>query len=153
MPQLPPIPALHHPGSSPSLAPAHLSDKGRPTFGVNLADQMARDDVDIPPIVTKCCEVIERYGLDQQGIYRVGGTHSKVMKLKERLDRGASSSATSDLPCPCSRSGTPRGRDVRPVGDSPASASRPQRFPQIFCGRWLGQSGDDADPPHQISTR
>ncbi|KAI0709675.1 GTPase activating protein [Cerioporus squamosus] len=83
---LPPIPALHHPGSSPSLAHAYL-DKGRPTFGVSLADQMARDDVDVPPIVVKCCEAIEKYGLDQQGIYRIGGTHSKVMKLKERLDR------------------------------------------------------------------
>ncbi|KAI0730966.1 GTPase activating protein [Earliella scabrosa] len=84
---LPPIPALHHPGSSPSLAHAHLSDKGRPTFGVGLAEQMTRDDVDVPPIVVKCCEAIEKYGLDQQGIYRIGGTHSKVMKLKERLDR------------------------------------------------------------------
>ena len=88
MPQLPPIPALHHPGSSPSLAPAHLSDKGRPTFGVHLADQMARDDVDVPPILVKCCEHIEKYGLDQQGLYRVGGTHRIVQKLKERLDRG-----------------------------------------------------------------
>ncbi|EJF59372.1 GTPase activating protein [Dichomitus squalens LYAD-421 SS1] len=84
---LPPIPALHHPGSSPSLAQAHLSDKGRPTFGVHLAEQMARDDVDVPPILTKCCEHIEKYGLDQQGIYRVGGTHRIVQKLKERLDR------------------------------------------------------------------
>ncbi|KAI1788132.1 GTPase activating protein [Ganoderma leucocontextum] len=83
---LPPIPS-HHPGSSPSLAHAHLSDRGRPTFGLNLADQMVRDDVDVPPIVTKCCEVIEKYGLDQQGIYRIGGTHSKVMKLKNQLDR------------------------------------------------------------------
>lgn len=46
--------------------------------------------MDVPPIVTKCCETIEKYGLDQQGIYRIGGTHSKVMKLKERLDRGMS---------------------------------------------------------------
>ncbi|KAM5544270.1 hypothetical protein V8D89_001930 [Ganoderma adspersum] len=83
---LPPIPA-HHPGSSPSIVHAHLLDKGRPTFGVNLAEQMMRDDTDVPPIVIKCCEVIEKYGLDQQGIYRVGGTHSKVMKLKTQLDR------------------------------------------------------------------
>ncbi|PIL25298.1 transporter [Ganoderma sinense ZZ0214-1] len=83
---LPPIPA-HHPGSSPSIAHAHLLDRGRPTFGLNLAEQMTRDDVDVPPIVIKCCEVIEKYGLDQQGIYRVGGTHSKVMKLKTQLDR------------------------------------------------------------------
>ena len=53
---------------------------------------MARDDVDVPLIVVKCCEAIEKYGLTTQGIYRIGGTHSKVMKLKERLDRGASRS-------------------------------------------------------------
>ncbi|KAI0832078.1 hypothetical protein BC628DRAFT_1311246 [Trametes gibbosa] len=85
---LPPMPALHHhPGSSPSPSHAPLADKGRPTFGVNLAEQMARDDVDIPLIVVKCCEAIEKYGLTTQGVYRVGGTHSKVLKLKERLDR------------------------------------------------------------------
>ncbi len=84
------MPALRHPGSSPGLADAYL-DKGRPTSGVSLANQMARDDVDVSAIVVKCCEAIEKYGLDQQGIYRIGGTHSKVMKLKERLDRGASS--------------------------------------------------------------
>lgn len=83
---LPPIPS-HLPGSSPSLAHTHLSDRGRPTFGLDLGDQMVRDDVDVPAILVKCCEVIEKYGLDQQGIYRVGGTHSKVMKLKTQLDR------------------------------------------------------------------
>lgn len=50
---------------------------------------MARDDVDVPPIMVKCCEAIEKYGLDSQGIYRIGGTMSKVAKLKEKLDRGA----------------------------------------------------------------
>ena len=49
---------------------------------------MARDDVDVPPIMVKCCEAIEKYGLTSQGIYRIGGTMSKVVKLKERLDRG-----------------------------------------------------------------
>ena len=47
------------------------------------------DDVDVPPIMVKCCEAIEKYGLTSQGIYRIGGTMSKVVKLKERLDRGA----------------------------------------------------------------
>ena len=51
---------------------------------------MARDDVDVPPIMVKCCEAIEKYGLDQQGLYRINGTHPKVQKLKERLDRGTS---------------------------------------------------------------
>lgn len=65
-----------------------MPDKGRPTFGIDLAEQMTRDDVDIPPIMVKCCEAIEKYGLDFQGIYRVGGTVTKVARLKELLDKG-----------------------------------------------------------------
>ena len=80
--------ALAGPGHSPGGAHAPLERGGRATFGVPLAEQMARDDVDVPPIVLKCCEAIEKYGLDQQGLYRINGTHLKVQKLKERLDRG-----------------------------------------------------------------
>lgn len=49
---------------------------------------MIRDNVDIPPILEKCCEAIEKYGLDVQGIYRLSGTTSKVQQLKARLDKG-----------------------------------------------------------------
>jgi hypothetical protein len=65
-----------------------ISDKGRPTFGVDLGEQMTRDDVDVPPIMRKCCEAIEKYGIDSQGIYRLSGTTSKVQKLKQLLDKG-----------------------------------------------------------------
>lgn len=71
-----------------------MPDKGRPTFGVDLAEQMLRDDVDVPPVVVKCCEAIERHGMTVQGIYRVGGTVSKINKLKERLDKGLLSFTT-----------------------------------------------------------
>lgn len=63
-------------------------DKGRPTFGVDLGEQMARDDVEVPPIMQKCCEAIEKYGILSQGIYRISGTTSKVQILKQKLDRG-----------------------------------------------------------------
>jgi len=49
---------------------------------------MTRDDVDLPPIVVKCCEAIEKYGIEAVGIYRINGTVVKVNKLKEKLDRG-----------------------------------------------------------------
>ena len=111
---------MHHAGSSPSLAHTHLSDR-RPTFGLNLADQMVRDDVDVPPIVIKCCEVIEKYGLDQQGIYRVGGTHSKVMKLKNQLDRGT---CFSEIPLLRSRS-PPGTREALNILGTERLATRP----------------------------
>ena len=63
-------------------------DKGRSTFGVDLGEQMARDDVDVPQIVVKCCEAIEKYGIEATGIYRISGTVVKVNKLKEKLDKG-----------------------------------------------------------------
>lgn len=65
-----------------------LQDRGRPTFGVDLAEQMVRDDVEVPTIVRKCCEAIEKYGLESQGIYRISGTSSKIQVLKQQLDRG-----------------------------------------------------------------
>ncbi|KAF5353151.1 hypothetical protein D9758_008738 [Tetrapyrgos nigripes] len=86
---LPPLPS-HHPNSS---TPSNNSngvltpDKVRPTFGVDLGEQMTRDDVDVPPIMRKCCEAIEKYGLESQGIYRLSGTTSKVQKLKQLLDK------------------------------------------------------------------
>ncbi|KAK1222134.1 Rho GTPase-activating protein [Marasmius sp. AFHP31] len=93
---LPPIPS-HLPErpsigqSTPSAASVNghqtVTDKGRPTFGVDLGEQMARDDVDVPPIMRKCCEAIEKHGLESQGIYRLSGTTSKVAKLKLLLDK------------------------------------------------------------------
>src|SRR6202030_617752 len=56
--------------------------------GVDLAEQMTRDNVEVPPIVEKCAAAIEKYGMELQGIYRLSGTTSKVQKLKEQLDRG-----------------------------------------------------------------
>lgn len=65
-----------------------ITDRGRPTFGVDLTEQMARDNVEIPPILEKCCAAIEKYGLTSQGIYRISGMARKVALLKERLDKG-----------------------------------------------------------------
>lgn len=73
-----------------------VPDKSRAIFGVDLAEQMIRDNVEIPLIVEKCCAAIEKYGLMSQGIYRISGTITKVLKLKEKLDKGAVPLLTSD---------------------------------------------------------
>lgn len=65
-----------------------LQDKGKPTFGVDLAQQMTRDNAEVPPIVLKCTQAIEKYGMNSQGVYRVSGMTSKVLNLKQRLDKG-----------------------------------------------------------------
>ncbi|KAI0076575.1 RhoGAP-domain-containing protein [Panus rudis PR-1116 ss-1] len=93
VPPILPLTAHHHPASAPHTPAVNVNNlaapgnKGKPTFGVDLALQMARDDVDVPPIVVKCCEAIEKYGISNQGIYRIAGTSSKINRLKELLDR------------------------------------------------------------------
>jgi len=47
-----------------------------------------RDGVEVPPLMQKCCEAIEKYGIKQVGIYRVGGTMRKIAALKQKLDQG-----------------------------------------------------------------
>ena len=91
LPQLPPIPTLQ-PAERPAPREASVSngvsDAGHPTFGIDLGEQMTRDDVEVPLIVQKCCEAIEKYGIRSQGIYRISGTTSKIQTLKQKLDRG-----------------------------------------------------------------
>ncbi|KAG1732356.1 Rho GTPase activation protein [Suillus lakei] len=92
---LPPLPT--HGGGAYSVVHANapignghnsqIPDKGRPTFGVDLAEQMARDNVELPAILEKCCAAIEKHGLQSQGIYRISGMARKVASLKERLDK------------------------------------------------------------------
>ncbi|KAJ8520293.1 hypothetical protein ONZ45_g2878 [Pleurotus djamor] len=86
---LPPLPRLQERGiSSGSGSQSNgVTDKGRPTFGVDLAEQMERDNVEVPAVVEKCCLAIEKYGIRSQGIYRLSGTSSKVLNLKQRLDK------------------------------------------------------------------
>ncbi|KAF9054607.1 GTPase activating protein [Panaeolus papilionaceus] len=89
---LPPIPSfsekLHAATPTTATNGKHeIPDKGRPTFGIDLGEQMARDNVEVPLIVVKCCEAIEKYGIRSQGIYRVGGMTSKIQSLKRSLDR------------------------------------------------------------------
>ena len=92
--KLPPLPTLAEKTSTPNThRPSNgvngIQDKGRPTFGVDLSEQMIRDNVEVPPLMQKCCEAIEKYGIRSQGIYRISGTTSKVTNLKQRLDRGS----------------------------------------------------------------
>lgn len=93
--QLPPLPTLgggytvaQHPQTPNNGAQPPIADRGRPTFGIDLAEQMARDNVEIPSILEKCCAAIEKHGQYSQGIYRISGMARKVGLLKERLDKG-----------------------------------------------------------------
>jgi len=91
---LPPLPqhvdrtnTILHGVNTPSSSHSQLPDRPKATFGVDLADQMTRDGVEVPPIMVKCCEAIEKHGIATVGVYRIGGTMSKVTRLKEKLDK------------------------------------------------------------------
>jgi hypothetical protein len=91
-PQITPQPSASGSGPLPPVpapAPPAGVAAGTGTFGVDLAAQMARDNVDVPPVMEKCCGAIERHGLTAQGIYRVSGTKIKIEQLRALLDRGA----------------------------------------------------------------
>ncbi|GAA5993389.1 hypothetical protein JCM5350_002160 [Sporobolomyces pararoseus] len=64
-----------------------LQQLSQPTFGIDLGDQMLRDQVEVPRVLEKCCQAIELHGLDSMGIYRLSGTTSRVQRLKQSLDR------------------------------------------------------------------
>ncbi|GEM12854.1 rho GTPase-activating protein [Rhodotorula toruloides] len=85
-PSLSPPPSSNNVGSQSfaSVPPAAIS---QPTFGIDLGEQMARDNVEVPRILEKCAEAIELHGLDSMGIYRLSGTTSRVQRLKAALDR------------------------------------------------------------------
>ncbi len=54
---------------------------------MDLATQMARDNVETPPILEKCAEAIEAIGIQSMGIYRLSGTSSKVQRLRSKFDQ------------------------------------------------------------------
>ncbi|GAA5970788.1 hypothetical protein JCM3765_006307 [Sporobolomyces pararoseus] len=74
------------PRPSTSQPPPQLQ-LSQPTFGIDLGDQMLRDQVEVPRVLEKCCQAIELHGLDSMGIYRLSGTTSRVQRLKQSLDR------------------------------------------------------------------
>ncbi|KAK3824434.1 MAG: hypothetical protein JOS17DRAFT_266421 [Linnemannia elongata] len=62
----------------------------KPIFGCDLAEQLIRDEADLPEIVIKCTEAIERFGMDIKGIYRVSGITSATNRLRSAFDRDCS---------------------------------------------------------------
>ncbi|EJD47891.1 RhoGAP-domain-containing protein [Auricularia subglabra TFB-10046 SS5] len=76
---------------SPGGIPVVPQDRGRPTFGVDLAEQMIRDNVEVPRVMVRLCAAIEKWGAESTGIYRLSGSVSKVAKLKALLDRDVES--------------------------------------------------------------
>ena len=61
-------------------------------FGVSLIDAIDRsviqDDILIPTVFRECIDYIEAYGLETEGLYRVGGPVKSIEAVKQQYDRG-----------------------------------------------------------------
>uniref|UniRef100_V5GSB1 GTPase activating protein n=2 Tax=Kalmanozyma brasiliensis (strain GHG001) TaxID=1365824 RepID=V5GSB1_KALBG len=80
-------PGSAKPAAAAGTLPRTPTASDRPIFGIDLAEQMARDVVEIPPILEKCASAIEDIGIENMGIYRLSGTTSKVQRLKAKFDQ------------------------------------------------------------------
>jgi len=62
------------------------SSKGKASlFGVELADQVEMENSEIPKLVTECTRLVEKKGLEMEGIYRLSGSTAKVRSYKQQL--------------------------------------------------------------------
>lgn len=60
----------------------------KPIFGVHLSGLYKRDGLAIPPVVIKCMQAVDLFGLDVEGIYRQSGSLTDISKLKYIFDTG-----------------------------------------------------------------
>ncbi|ORZ25900.1 Rho GTPase activation protein [Absidia repens] len=68
-------------------AAAHQILNPNPVFGIDLGVLMKRDEQEVPLVVQKCAEAVEKYGLKCMGIYRESGTGTQIQKLKAEFNR------------------------------------------------------------------
>ncbi|AQZ15698.1 RGD1 (YBR260C) [Zygosaccharomyces parabailii] len=76
---------LSHVQTNTSMPPG--TQKNFRTFGVPLEDLVEYEQDMVPAIVRQCIYVIEKYGLELEGIYRKTVDHNAVSKLKEEIDK------------------------------------------------------------------
>ena len=66
----------------------------KPVFGVSLEDLFKRDGSAVPMVVYQCLYAVDHFGLEVEGIYRLSGTASHIMKLRSIFDHGECKNST-----------------------------------------------------------
>lgn len=69
----------------------------KPVFGLRLDDLFKRDGSPVPMVVYQCIQAVDLYGLDVEGIYRVGGSQQHIQQMKAMFDSGKYSLFTHPL--------------------------------------------------------
>ena len=57
-------------------------------FGVSLQALLERDKGDLPLVIRKCTEYLEKEGLEVTGIFRRAPNNVKVRGIKQQLNEG-----------------------------------------------------------------
>ncbi|KAF7960524.1 hypothetical protein EAE96_000204 [Botrytis aclada] len=91
-------PVSHGPSSTPLFGPGSAPTPGnnthlaplKPVFGLSLEELFERDGSAVPMIVYQCIQAVDLFGLEVEGIYRLSGTASHIMKIKAMFDNDAS---------------------------------------------------------------
>lgn len=63
------------------------TQKNFKTFGVPLENLVEYEQDMVPAIVRQCIYVVDKYGIDLEGIYRKSANISEMSKLKEEIDK------------------------------------------------------------------
>lgn len=79
---------LSHIQTNTSMPPG--TQKNFRTFGVPLENLVEYEQDTVPAIVRQCIYVVDKYGLDLEGIYRKSANVLDVSKLKEDIDKDPS---------------------------------------------------------------
>ncbi|RDW86160.1 putative Rho GTPase activator (Rgd1) [Aspergillus mulundensis] len=86
----PPAPKEPYPASGTGY-PSNLNlPPLKPVFGLSLDELYARDGTAVPMIVYQCCQAVELFGLDLEGIYRLSGSANHITQLKALFDNDSS---------------------------------------------------------------
>ena len=57
-------------------------------FGCNLSNLCNREKTTVPAFMEELIRVIERKGVDNDGLYRINGNLAEVQKLRCQIDQG-----------------------------------------------------------------
>jgi len=66
-------------------------------FGCNLSNLCNREKTTVPAFMEELIRVIERKGVDNDGLYRINGNLAEVQKLRCQIDQGKNNFNDSDI--------------------------------------------------------
>lgn len=98
---IPDYSAMHRSSSNSGLQGVKQTASKRPlVFGASLkiatSDATGAQIHTVPPIIPSTIEVIRKKGLKEEGIFRIGGSHSAMQQYKARFDAGENVDLTSE---------------------------------------------------------